>query len=104
MAKRLIAAALALLSVPAAAAPAGYALIPGSFAPGRQPDGNTIVIDAPDGLIVVDTGRHPEHREKILALAKARGTGTSTIPAGMRRCAPPFRARRSTPARPSKGR
>jgi glyoxylase-like metal-dependent hydrolase (beta-lactamase superfamily II) len=71
---------------PAAAAPErvprlppGYALIPGSFAPRRQPDGNTIVIDAPAGLIVVDTGRHPEHRDKILAYAKARGRPVAAI-------------------------
>jgi len=63
---------------PAAPVP-GYTLIPGSFAPGRQPDGNTVVIDAPAGLIVVDTGRHPEHREKILAFARARGRPIAAI-------------------------
>lgn len=59
--------------------PSDYALIPGSFAPDRQPDGNTVVIDAPAGLIVVDTGRHPEHRDKILAYAAARRRPVAAI-------------------------
>lgn len=75
--------ALASLAVAAPSAadpiPAGYTLIPGSFPAGRQPDGNTIVIDAPAGLIVVDTGRHAQHREKILALARARGRPVAAI-------------------------
>ena len=36
-------------------------------APGSQPDGTSVVIDAPAGLIVVDTGRHAE----LIALARA---------------------------------
>jgi glyoxylase-like metal-dependent hydrolase (beta-lactamase superfamily II) len=79
MAIRVFAAALVIVAASASAAPPGYTLIPGSFAPGRQPDGNSIVIDAPAGLIVVDTGRHPEHREKILALARARGRPLAAI-------------------------
>ena len=50
-----------------------YELIPGTFEKGRQPDGNSIILDAPGGLIVIDTGRHPAQQEKILATAKARG-------------------------------
>jgi glyoxylase-like metal-dependent hydrolase (beta-lactamase superfamily II) len=38
--------------------------------PGRGPDGNTIIIDAPDGLIVVDTGRHTSQSDAILAFAR----------------------------------
>ena len=38
----------------------------------RGPDGNTVVLDARDGLIVVDTGRHPEHAQAILDYAKQR--------------------------------
>jgi glyoxylase-like metal-dependent hydrolase (beta-lactamase superfamily II) len=45
-------------------------LIPGRFVPGSQPDGNTIVFTAPRGLIVIDTGRHPEHTNAILDFAK----------------------------------
>ncbi len=44
--------------------------IQGSFVPGTQPDGNSIVFKASKGLIVVDTGRHPEHTQAILDFAK----------------------------------
>ena len=47
-------------------------VIPGAFEPGRQPDGNTVVFEAPEGLVVLDTGRHPEHTQKILDLATSR--------------------------------
>lgn len=49
-----------------------YTLVPGSFQPGRQPDGNTVILDAPRGLIVFDTGRHAEQQQRILAIAAAR--------------------------------
>ncbi|MCB2098014.1 MAG: MBL fold metallo-hydrolase [Parvularculaceae bacterium] len=49
-----------------------FHLIPGSFRPGRGPDGNTVVYDAPGGLVVIDTGRHPEHSKRILDYAAAR--------------------------------
>src|SRR6478609_12035607 len=38
--------------------------------PGRGPDGNTIIIDTPDGLIVVDTGRHSSQSDAILGFAR----------------------------------
>ena len=47
-------------------------LIRGTPMPGRGPDGNTIIIDAPDGLIVVDTGRHKVHSDAILTFAAER--------------------------------
>ena len=50
----------------------GVWMIPGGILPDRQPDGNSVVFDAPAGLIVVDTGRHAWHREAILALARAQ--------------------------------
>jgi len=50
----------------------GVTLIPGAIQPGRGPDGNTIVFDAPDGLVVVDTGRHVWHSDAILAYAAQR--------------------------------
>jgi len=56
---------------PAEVAP-GTFLIRGVSMPGRGPDGNTIIIDAPDGLIVVDTGRHKSHSDAILAFARER--------------------------------
>lgn len=49
----------------------GIFLIRGAFTPGTQPDGNSIILDAPEGLIVVDTGRHPEHTQAILDFAHA---------------------------------
>jgi len=50
-----------------------FHFIPGGFQPGRGPDGNTIVYDAPGGLVVIDTGRHPEHSKRILDYAAERG-------------------------------
>lgn len=47
-------------------------LISGGILPDREPDGNTVVFDSPEGLVVVDTGRHSWHREAILALAADR--------------------------------
>jgi glyoxylase-like metal-dependent hydrolase (beta-lactamase superfamily II) len=71
--RRAIILASLLLAAPARAdelAP-GVTLIPGRFTPGSQPDGNSVILDAPKGLIVVDTGRHPEHTAKIVAHARA---------------------------------
>lgn len=80
--------ALALAASPATPAPPkpatttlapGVTLLRGEFVPGRQPDGNTIVVDAPQGLIVFDTGRHAEHAQAVLDLAKARGKPIAAI-------------------------
>jgi glyoxylase-like metal-dependent hydrolase (beta-lactamase superfamily II) len=70
-----------LLGACAAAARTSQAfeLIPGTFEKSRQPDGNSIILDAPGGLIVIDTGRHPEQQEKILASARARGKPIAAI-------------------------
>lgn len=62
---------------PATATP--YHLIPGAVPLDKGPDGNSIVLDAPDGLIVVDTGRHPEHAQAILDYAKRRGRPIAAI-------------------------
>jgi glyoxylase-like metal-dependent hydrolase (beta-lactamase superfamily II) len=73
---------LASVATGAAAAPnlpAGYHLIPGAVPLDSGPDGNTIVIDAPKGLIVMDTGRHPEHAQAILDYAKQRGKPIAAI-------------------------
>ncbi len=56
-----------------------YHVISGRVPMDKGPDGNTIVLDAPQGLIVVDTGRHPEHSAAILAYAKARGRPIAAI-------------------------
>jgi glyoxylase-like metal-dependent hydrolase (beta-lactamase superfamily II) len=69
-------AASAAAPSPAAPPPetvaAGVVLLRGEMLPGRGPDGNTVVFDAPEGLIVVDSGRHDWHSDAILALARER--------------------------------
>jgi glyoxylase-like metal-dependent hydrolase (beta-lactamase superfamily II) len=78
-----VAVALALvLALPALAASEivpGIHLIRGTFVPGSQPDGNTGVIDAPEGLIVVDTGRHVSHTQAIVDFAKGSGKPVKAI-------------------------
>lgn len=65
----------------AAQAPAspGYHLIAGQFGPDSSPDGNSILLDAPAGLILVDTGRHPEHTQRLMAYARERGRPIAAI-------------------------
>lgn len=48
----------------------GLHLLPGRFVAGEQPDGNSLLLEAPQGLILVDTGRHPAHTQAVLALAR----------------------------------
>lgn len=71
----LLAAACALTAGGAAHATTpvapGVTLVPGAFVPGRQPDGNSVIIRAPDGLIVIDSGRHPAHAQQIIDYAIA---------------------------------
>jgi glyoxylase-like metal-dependent hydrolase (beta-lactamase superfamily II) len=54
-------------------------LIAGKTAPNSQPDGNSIVIVAPKGLIVFDTGRHKEHAQQILDFARAQNRPIAAI-------------------------
>lgn len=56
-----------------------YHLVPGSVPLDKGPDGNSIFLDAPKGLILIDTGRHPEHAEKLLAYALERGRPIAAI-------------------------
>lgn len=51
---------------------AGVEVIKGGFPPGRQPDGNTVILASADGLIVFDTGRHRFHTQKIIDFAASR--------------------------------
>jgi glyoxylase-like metal-dependent hydrolase (beta-lactamase superfamily II) len=66
-----------------APAPAAYdpepSVIAGAFPTDRGPDGNSIILAAPRGLIVVDTGRHTEHQDKLLAFAKQAGAPIAAI-------------------------
>lgn len=59
-------------------APGTY-LLPGALWPGRGPDGNTVVLEAPNGLIVIDTGRHATHSDGILAFARSRKQPVAAI-------------------------
>ena len=57
----------------------GVELIRGAMLAERGPDGNTVIFDAPEGLVVVDTGRHAWHSDAILALAKSRNRRIAAI-------------------------
>lgn len=76
-------AALLCLGTATSAAPAspGWRLISGQVDPaGRKgPDGNSIFLDAPRGLILIDTGRDPEHAAALLAYARQRGQPIAAI-------------------------
>ncbi|HEY1076320.1 MAG TPA: MBL fold metallo-hydrolase [Fontimonas sp.] len=74
---RLLLLALLLCVTPAlAAAPpiieldGGIRVLAGRFVPGSQPDGNTVVLEGSDGVIVFDTGRHLEHTQAVADLAQ----------------------------------
>jgi glyoxylase-like metal-dependent hydrolase (beta-lactamase superfamily II) len=57
----------------------GVFLIPEVPIPDREPDGNSVVIEAPEGLIVFDTGRHPWHQQALLALAAREGKPIAAV-------------------------
>ena len=44
----------------------GMTLLPGRFVAGEQPDGNSVLIEAPEGLVVFDAGRSVGHTQRIL--------------------------------------
>jgi glyoxylase-like metal-dependent hydrolase (beta-lactamase superfamily II) len=47
-------------------------MIPGGMLASHEPDGNSVIFEAPAGLVVVDTGRHEWHRDAILSFARVR--------------------------------
>ena len=47
----------------------GVVLVPGGYEAGRQPDGNSLLLQGPGGWVLVDTGRHARHTEAALAAA-----------------------------------
>lgn len=51
----------------------GVLLISGGFAPGTQPDGNTLLLEGTTGWIAVDSGRHVEHARAIVDRVKSSG-------------------------------
>lgn len=76
-------AELAALALTAALLPAaaqvpqvlaeGVWLLPGRFERGRQPDANSLLLQGPDGLLVLDSGRHIEHAQAIETWVRGRG-------------------------------
>lgn len=57
----------------------GVHLIAGVFVAGTQPDGNTLILDGVDGLIVFDTGRHASHTQQIIDYAQRRKRPVAAI-------------------------
>lgn len=55
------------------ALPPGVTLIPGHWTPGAQPDGNSVLFEGPDGLVLLDTGRHIDHARRLIETIQARG-------------------------------
>lgn len=48
--------------------------VPGSFPPGRSPDGNSVVLEAPKGPILIDTGRRIDHAASLTTLLVMHGS------------------------------
>jgi glyoxylase-like metal-dependent hydrolase (beta-lactamase superfamily II) len=65
-------AALMIAACSASVRAEPYHLVLGAVPLDKGPDGNTVVLDAPKGLIIFDTGRHPQHAQAILDYAKQR--------------------------------
>src|SRR5882724_11665463 len=79
---RILALAGIFLGPCASAAPLiapGTYLVEGDATPHRQPDGNSIIIVAPKGLIVFDTGRHEEHAQQVLDFAREQNRPIAAI-------------------------
>jgi len=79
-----IALGLTLTAVPALGGTAdlgrGARLVSGgAYVLGEQPDGNSIVIHAPRGAIVIDTGRHPAHLDAVMAEAAVGGKPLAAV-------------------------
>jgi len=51
----------------------GVSVIPGQFTRGRQPDGNSVVLLGNEGTIIIDTGRHRDHTQRVLKAATRNG-------------------------------
>lgn len=49
----------------------GVDVIRSAYVPGRQPDGNSVIFRGADGLVVMDTGRHIEHTQRVIEYAHA---------------------------------
>jgi glyoxylase-like metal-dependent hydrolase (beta-lactamase superfamily II) len=47
-------------------------LVPRGVEPGRQPDGNSVLIEGSGGLILFDTGRHKAHVDRVIGAAAGK--------------------------------
>lgn len=68
-----LAATVATAAAAATSVAPGVDMIPGTFVPNQQPDGNSILFHTSAGLVVVDTGRHAAHTQQILDYAQQSG-------------------------------
>ena len=69
---------LALTACRTIPAPAPYHLVPGTLAPNRGPDGNSVFLDAPNGLILTGVA-YPE-RFAIPGLSNQRDERERQVP------------------------
>ena len=51
----------------------GVHWLPGRFERGRQPDGNSLLLEGRDGIVVFDSGRHVEHTMALVEWARGKG-------------------------------
>jgi glyoxylase-like metal-dependent hydrolase (beta-lactamase superfamily II) len=75
MARGFLLSALAIVTAACAGAPAretDYIILQTVTAPNRQPDGNTIMLETADGIVVIDTGRHRARVNDIVEEAAIR--------------------------------
>jgi glyoxylase-like metal-dependent hydrolase (beta-lactamase superfamily II) len=79
VARGLFLSLLAMTVAACASAPPDFAFIRGSFAPGRQPDGNSVMLPTSVGYVVIDTGRHREHADKIIDEARSSHVSVAAI-------------------------
>ena len=59
-------------------APGTY-LVEGQSLPNRQLDGNSVIIEAPKGLIVFDTGRYKKHAQQLLDFTREQNRPIAAI-------------------------
>lgn len=76
---RLLVPVMALAAAVPAAAHEPHTLIPGHIQLDIGPDGNSVILDAPEGLIVIDTGRHAVHSQAILDHVREVGKPVAAV-------------------------
>lgn len=70
---------LSACATPQGPEPAPHVLLPGQADMTIGPDGNSVILDAPDGLVVIDSGRHESHAQRILAHADEVGRPVAVL-------------------------